>query len=280
MATKALFDTISSSLNKQITKSYSTSFSLGIQMLHPSIRDGIYAIYGFVRLADEIVDTFHGYDQEKLLQEFISDTKLAIQRGISLNPVLNDFQHAVNHYNIDWELIQCFFNSMETDLYQTDHNRGSYDTYILGSAQVVGLMCLHVFCKGNPVMYEKLKPGAMSLGAAFQKVNFLRDLKDDAQQLGRTYFPNLMNGILDDNAKKEIEIEIDQDFEHALKHIKMLPKEARFGVYTAYIYYKMLFEKIKNTPPASLVNQRVRIPNHHKIWLLMKSRTQISFNML
>ena len=244
MATKALYDSISTKLSKQITRKYSTSFSLGIQMLNPSIRPGIFAIYGFVRLADEIVDTFIGYDQKVLLEEFIEDTKKAIDRKISLNPVLNDFQKVVNDYHIEWELIQCFFDSMETDLYKNTHNQQSYEQYIMGSAQVVGLMCLRVFCKGKKEAYANLKEGAMSLGAAFQKVNFLRDFEADTQGLDRTYFPNLAFNTLTEEAKKEIELDIENDFRMALISIKQLPKEARFGVYTAYIYYFMLFEKI------------------------------------
>jgi phytoene synthase len=280
MATKALFDAISTKLSKQITRKYSTSFSLGIQMLHPSIRPGIYAIYGFVRFADEIVDTFIGYDQKVLLDEFIEDTQKAISRKISLNPVLNDFQKAVNDYNIEWELIQCFFDSMETDLYKNKHNQQSYEQYIMGSAQVVGLMCLRVFCKGKNEDYEKLKDGAMSLGAAFQKVNFLRDFEADTQGLDRIYFPNLTFNSLTDNAKKEIEADIEHDFKKALESIKQLPKEARFGVYTAYIYYFMLFEKIKGLPTHQLRAERVRIPNYQKMLLLVQSKTQTTFNLL
>lgn len=280
MATKALFDAISTKLSKQITRKYSTSFSLGIQMLHPSIRPGIYAIYGFVRFADEIVDTFIGYNQKVLLDEFIEDTKKAISRKISLNPVLNDFQKAVNDYNIEWGLIQCFFDSMETDLYKNKHNQQSYEQYIMGSAQVVGLMCLRVFCKGKNEDYEKLKDGAMSLGAAFQKVNFLRDFEADTKGLDRIYFPNLTFNSLTDNAKKEIEADIEHDFKKALESIKQLPKEARFGVYTAYIYYFMLFEKIKGLPTHQLRAERVRIPNYQKMLLLVQSKTQTTFNLL
>lgn len=280
MATKALYDQISSKLNKEITRQYSTSFSLGIKMLHPSIREGIYAIYGFVRLADEIVDTFHEYEQEQLLHEFIEDTRKAIDRRISMNPVLNNFQKAVNAYSIEWGLIQCFFDSMETDLHKNAHNQQSYDQYILGSAQVVGLMCLRVFCKGNLDQYEHFKEGAMSLGAAFQKVNFLRDIKADNEELGRIYFPNLTSGILDEAAKLEIEKDIQKDFDHALENIRLLPKESRFGVYTAYIYYFMLFEKIKGLPPSRLKEERVRIPNIQKLMLLVQSKTQTSFNLL
>lgn len=280
MATKALYDSISSKLSKQITRKYSTSFSLGIQMLHPTIRPGIYAIYGFVRLADEIVDTFTGYNQKVLLEEFVEDAKKAISRKISLNPVLNDFQKAVNDYHIEWELIQCFIDSMETDLHKKTHNQLSYEQYIMGSAQVVGLMCLRVFCKGKKESYDHLKEGAMSLGAAFQKVNFLRDFEADAQGLDRLYFPNLSFNTLTDNDKKEIEIDIENDFRNALESIKQLPKEARFGVYTAYIYYFMLFEKIKGLPTHQLKAERVRIPNYRKMMLLVQSKTQTAFNLL
>lgn len=280
MATKALYDDISYKLNRQITRRYSTSFSLGISMLNPSFRWAVYAIYGFVRLADEIVDTFHGYNQKELLEEFIDDTKKAIDRKISLNPVLNNFQKAVNQYHIEWDLIQCFFDSMETDLYEKEHNQQSYDQYILGSAQVVGLMCLRVFCNGNTWQYNNLKDGAMSLGAAFQKVNFLRDMKADADGLGRTYFPNLNFGEMDDNAKREIEADVEKDFAHALESIRQLPQSARFGVYTAYIYYNMLFEKIRSLPPSRLKEERVRIPNYRKILLLLQSRTQTALNLI
>jgi 15-cis-phytoene synthase len=280
MATKALYDSISTKLSKQITRKYSTSFSLGIQMLNPSIRPGIFAIYGFVRLADEIVDTFIGYDQKVLLEEFIEDTKKAIDRKISLNPVLNDFQKVVNDYHIEWQLIQCFFDSMETDLYKNTHNQQSYEQYIMGSAQVVGLMCLRVFCKGKKEAYANLKEGAMSLGAAFQKVNFLRDFEADTQGLDRTYFPNLAFNTLTEEAKKEIELDIENDFRMALISIKQLPKEARFGVYTAYIYYFMLFEKIKGLPTHQLREERVRIPNYRKMMLLVQSKTQITFNLI
>ena len=277
---KQLFDQISITTSKIVTKTYSTSFSLGIGCLHKKFHDAIYSIYGFVRLADEIVDSFHGYDKKELLVEFKAATYKSITQGISLNPILNSFQHVVNDYGIDLELIDCFLASMEMDLQETCHTSGSYDTYILGSAEVVGLMCLRVFTENDRAMYQELKPAAMKLGAAFQKVNFLRDMKNDYEVLGRTYFPAVDFTVFSEAEKKEIEHDIQQDFDSALKGIKALPRSSRFGVYVAYIYYKSLFNKIKSVSSSNILSQRIRIPNAQKIGLLAGSYVKHSFRMI
>jgi phytoene/squalene synthetase len=268
---KELFDHVSLKTSMLTTRSYSTSFSLGIFCLDKSIRPSIYSIYGFVRFADEIVDSFHGYNKGELLKRFADDTYLAISEGISLNPILNSFQKTVNEYSIPSALIDSFLKSMEMDLTDTDHSPSSYQEYILGSAEVVGLMCLKVFVNGDVNQYEKLKPSAMRLGAAFQKVNFLRDLKQDFSELGRSYFPNVDLNKFDESIKKEIEKEIDEDFQSALKGIKLLPLSSRFGVYVAYIYYQTLFKKIKNTAAERIMKSRIRIPNSKKASLLAYS---------
>ncbi|MCB0697121.1 MAG: phytoene/squalene synthase family protein [Chitinophagaceae bacterium] len=277
---KQLFDNISDTTSRITTKAYSNSFSLGILCLGKRLRQPIYNIYGFVRFADEIVDTFHDYDKEALLREFREDTVKAIERGISINPVLNSFQKVVHDYNIEWELIDCFLNSMEMDLDQSAHNRMSYDEYILGSAEVVGLMCLRVFTEGDETLYQKLKPAAMRLGAALQKVNFLRDIKDDYEALGRTYFPgvNMSNFSMQD--KLHIENEIEQDFNVALEGIKQLPDSSRFGVYVAFVYYKQLFLKIRSLPSHSIMQQRIRIPNYAKLALLFTSYFKHSLHLV
>lgn len=240
---KQLFDELSYSVSKMTTKKYSTSFSLGILALKPSIRSAIYAIYGYVRLADEIVDSFHGYDKEKLLKRFKIETEIALAEGISLNPMLQSFQETVHKYQIDKALIDQFLHSMEMDLQKIEYNSDLYDEYIHGSAEVVGLMCLQVFTDGDKEKYEELKPYAMKLGSAFQKINFLRDLKDDYQLLGRTYFPNIDMNVFNNQVKFEIEKEIEQEFEEALIGIKKLPASSLFGVYLAYKYYISLFRK-------------------------------------
>ncbi|MBS1687429.1 MAG: phytoene/squalene synthase family protein [Bacteroidetes bacterium] len=268
---KALFDKISVASSKIITRTYSTSFSIGIHCLSKRLHEPIYNIYGFVRLADEIVDSFHDYDKKVLLAEFRESTYQAIERRISLNPVLNSFQKVVHEYNIDQSLIDCFLDSMEMDLSMQGHSVESYSKYILGSAQVVGLMCLRVFTEGNDAMYHKLTPAAMKLGAAFQKVNFLRDLKDDNTLLGRIYFPGIDLVRFTENEKKKIEAEIDADFKEALEGIRQLPATARFGVYTAYVYYRELFNKIRITPPSGIMNKRIRIPDYQKMNLLAYS---------
>lgn len=274
---KKLFDELSYEVSKCTTKKYSTSFSLGILALKPTIRNGIYAIYGFVRLADEIVDSFHDYDKEKLLNRFKQDTYEAIETGISLNPILQSFQESVHQYQIDLPLIDQFLHSMEMDLKAVDYNSELYDEYIFGSAEVVGLMCLQVFTQGDKKMYEELKPYAQKLGSAFQKVNFLRDLQEDYQVLGRTYFPNIEMNVFDDACKIQIEQEIEMEFKEALIGIKKLPNCARFGVYLAYRYYLSLFRKIKNTRATHIMSERVRIPNSKKLLLTM--HTYVSYKI-
>lgn len=277
---KHLFDHISIASSILVTKTYSTSFSLGIRCLHKKYHHAIYSIYGFVRLADEIVDSFHGFDKNELLEEFKRATYKSISQGISLNPILNSFQLVVNEYAIDKELIDCFLASMEMDLQETSHSEGSYDTYILGSAEVVGLMCLRVFTENNENMYQQLKPGAMKLGAAFQKVNFLRDMKNDYEVLGRVYFPKVNFNVFSETDKKEIEKDIEHDFALALQAIKALPRSSRFGVYVAYIYYKSLFNKIKRLSSSCILSERIRIPNAKKIGLLAGSYVKHSLRMI
>lgn len=268
---KKLFDEVSYKVSRIVTEKYSTSFSLGILALKPTIRPAIYAIYGYVRLADEIVDSFHDYDKTTLLERFRNETNTALQEGISLNPILQSFQETVNRYKIDPSLIAQFLHSMEMDLYPIDYNSERYQEYILGSAEVVGLMCLQVFVEGDKATFEKLKPYAMQLGSAFQKVNFLRDLKADYQILGRTYFPNIQMHLFSPEIKHQIEAEIESEFKEALTGIKMLPASSRFGVYLAYRYYLSLFTKIKNTPAEKIMSQRIRIPNSQKLSLAMRS---------
>lgn len=277
---KELFDKVSSKCSKITTQSYSTSFSLGILCLGKGLRKDIYAIYGFVRFADEIVDSFHDYDKKKFLDAFIQDTFEAIENKLSLNPILNSFQDTVNRCHVDHELIHAFFRSMEMDLHQKSHDNASFKEYILGSAEVVGLMCLRVFCHGNADLYEYLKPHAMSLGAAFQKINFLRDLKADVVGLGRNYFPGIDIHQFNDQIKSAIETSIATDFQHALTGIRQLPRDSRFGVYVAYVYYLALFKKIKNTPPHDVLRSRIRIRNRHKATLLAYSYVKHQLNML
>lgn len=271
---KKLFDEVSYKVSKTITEKYSTSFSLGILALKPTIRPAIYAIYGYVRLADEIVDSFHDYDKEALLERFRADTWLALDEGISLNPILQSFQETVNKYDVDRKLIEQFLHSMEMDLQKIDYNSDLYKEYILGSAEVVGLMCLHVFVEGDKTAFESLKPFAMKLGSAFQKINFLRDIKEDYQILGRSYFPNIDMEVFDNVIKTQIENEIEVEFKEALIGIKKLPASSKFGVYLAYKYYISLFKKIKNTPADKILNQRVRIHNGQKLSLAMSSYVQ------
>ncbi|MEO6893981.1 MAG: phytoene/squalene synthase family protein [Ginsengibacter sp.] len=268
---KSTFDKLSVSISKQTTRTYSTSFSLGISFLKNSLHDAIYSIYGFVRLADEIVDSFSGYDQKRLLEKFTEETYEAIENKISVNPVLNAFQAAVNQYNIPIELIDTFLKSMEMDLQKVDYTEEKYKQYILGSAEVVGLMCLCVFTGEKPELYEELKPYAMKLGAAFQKVNFLRDMKDDYAILGRTYFPNVNMSDFSACVKSQIEQEIEQDFKTGLAGIKKLPASSKGGVYLAYVYYQSLFKKIKKLPAHRILNERIRINNGKKISLMINS---------
>ncbi|WP_294819116.1 phytoene/squalene synthase family protein [uncultured Flavobacterium sp.] len=268
---KKLFDELSLSVSRQATIKYSTSFSLGIKALSPSLRPAIYSIYGYVRLADEIVDSFHGYNRKRLLERLKSQTAEALEEGIALNPILNSFQQAVSFYGIGHELIRQFLHSMEMDLDPVNYDDALYEEYILGSAEVVGLMCLHVFVEGDKAAYERLRPYAMKLGAAFQKVNFLRDLNDDYQRLGRTYFPGIEVSIFNDEAKNKIEEDVEADFMAALEGIRLLPTSSRFGVYLAYRYYYGLFRKIKALPAKRIMTGRIRIPNGRKLGLMMAS---------
>jgi 15-cis-phytoene synthase len=257
--------------SKLITQHYSTSFTLGIKTLDKKFHPAIYAIYGFVRYADEIVDTFHHFDKASLLKRFKDDTYLAIEEKISLNPVLHSFQIVVNEFLIEKELIEAFLVSMEMDLSERDYNPESYHKYIYGSAEVVGLMCLRVFCEGDTNMYDRLKESARSLGAAFQKVNFLRDIKSDFKDRGRVYFPEVNFEYFSDQDKQSIEEDIQKDFDHALVGIKQLPKGAKLGVYLAFVYYKKLFKKIKRLTPSTIMNKRVRVTDNRKMILLVQS---------
>jgi phytoene/squalene synthetase len=268
---KELFDELSFQVSKATTEKYSTSFSLGIMSLNSKLRPAIYAIYGFVRLADEIVDSFHGYDKTTLLHRFKEQTWQALDEGISLNPILQSFQETVHKYKIERTLIDQFLRSMEMDLKPVLYNKKLYEEYILGSAEVVGLMCLQVFVEGDKKSFEKLKRYAMKLGSAFQKVNFLRDLKDDYQILGRWYFPNANLQIFDRHTKSCIEVEIESEFDEAFIGIRQLPVSSRYGVYLAYRYYVSLFRKIKFTPFHQLLQQRIRISNGQKFVLMMVS---------
>jgi phytoene/squalene synthetase len=277
---KELYDQVSMKCSRITTRSYSTSFSLGIRCLHRDLRDPICAIYGFVRFADEIVDTFHDFNKAELLERFKKEAYLAIEEKISLNPILNSFQNTVRKYNIDHELIDQFLYSMEMDLTERDYNQEMYETYIFGSAEVVGLMCLKVFCEGNQKEYEHLKPYAMKLGSAFQKINFLRDLRADYLGMGRTYFPNLEIQEFNEANKKLIEADIEADFQMGYEGIKKLPKGARFGVYLAYVYYYSLFDKIKKTPPVNVMSKRIRIKNRSKFSLLFYSYFRHRLNIL
>jgi 15-cis-phytoene synthase len=277
---KALYDNVSIRCSRLTTKAYSTSFSLGIFCLEKELRDPIYAIYGFVRFADEIVDTFHDFDKQSLLNRFRDDTYRSIEEKISLNPILNSFQHTVNQFGIERELIDQFLKSMEMDLLQKDYNEDGFKEYILGSAEVVGLMCLRVFAKGDSQMFDKLKPFAMSLGSAFQKINFLRDLNADFIGMGRSYFPEIDLKHFDEDSKKRIEQSILVDFAHAFQGIKQLPKASRFGVYVAYVYYYALFKKIRNTPSEMVLSRRIRIRNRHKARLLAYSFVKHQLNLI
>ena len=277
---KELFDTVSIQCSKLTTHAYSTSFSIGILCLAKHLRDPIYSIYGFVRFADEIVDSFHHYDKTSLLLGFKKETYAAIENRISLNPILNSFQHVVHRYQIDRALIDQFLKSMEMDLEEKTFSQDSYDQYILGSAEVVGLMCLKVFCESDSNLYEKLKPFAMSLGAAFQKINFLRDLKADQQELGRTYFPDLNVIRFNDARKKAIEEEIATDFAKGFEGIKKLPRSSRLGVYVAYLYYLALFKKIRNTPSEMIMKTRIRVKNRQKATLLAYSFVKHQLNRI
>ena len=278
---KSIFDNVSFDCSVKVTKAYSTSFSSAVKMLAPSIRQDIYNIYGFVRFADEIVDTFHDYDKEALFSQFENELSLALSQKISLNPILNSFQHTVNKYNIPMELIDAFMHSMKLDLHKSVYTtEEEYNQYIYGSADVVGLMCLKVFVNGNDEKYEELKHSAMRLGSAFQKVNFLRDLKADFEELSRTYFPNTDLSRLEEAAKQQIINEIQADFDAGFEGIQKLPIEAKFGVYTAYIYYKKLLSKLKKTPSVEIKNTRIRVPDYEKVGLLAKCYLNYRLNIL
>jgi len=277
---KNLFDELSFKISKETTKKYSTSFSLGILALSPTIRNPIYAIYGYVRLADEIVDSFHGFDKAKLLKRFRDETWQALEERISLNPIIHSFQEIIHQFNIDQNLIDQFLKSMEMDLQKIDYNSDLYKEYILGSAEVVGLMCLQIFVNGDKNQFEKLKPFAMKLGSAFQKVNFLRDMKDDFDILGRCYFPDLDISSFDNQVKLSIEKDIELEFREALEGIRRLPSSSRFGVYLAYRYYLSLFRKIKKSSATNIMCERIRISNGAKISLMMSSYVQYKTTLL
>lgn len=278
---KSIFDNVSFDCSVKVTKAYSTSFSSAVKMLAPSIRQDIYNIYGFVRFADEIVDTFHDYDKEILFTQFENDLALALSQKISLNPILNSFQHTVHKYNIPNELIGAFMKSMKLDLYKTKYTTvEEYNEYIYGSADVVGLMCLKVFVNGDIEKYDELKHSAMRLGSAFQKVNFLRDLKADFEDLSRTYFPNTDLSQLDEASKQQIIAEIEADFNAGFEGIKNLPIEAKFGVYTAYRYYKKLLKKLQKTPSLEIKNTRIRVSDYQKVQLLARCYVKYRLNII
>ena len=278
---KSIFDTVSRDCSKAVTNSYSTSFSLASKLLAPSIRQDVYNVYGFVRFADEIVDSFHNYDKETLLNDFEEDLKKAVRDKISLNPILNSFQETVHKFNIEEEFYMSFLRSMRLALYKSKYlTKEEYEDYIYGSADVVGLMCLKVFVKGDQQKFDDLKEDAMKLGSAFQKVNFLRDLKADLEDLNRSYFPNTNLQKLDENSKKRIIEEIELDFKAGLNGIQRLPVEAKLGVYTAYVYYLRLLHKLKKTPSLEIRNKRIRVPNYEKAGLMAKSYVTCRLNLL
>lgn len=275
-----LFKSSCNECSKLITQRYSTSFSLGIKAFELQYRKPIYNLYGFVRFADEIVDTFHGFNKEQLLEKFSSDTFEAINNGISLNPILQSFQETVNQYNIDHSHIRAFLDSMAMDLKSIEYDQQTLKRYIYGSAEVVGLMCLKVFCLGNQTQYDKLEPYAISLGSAFQKINFLRDLKDDFEDKGRVYFPGIDFNNFSVSDKREIEKDISKEFQHAYIGIKMLPKGVRLGVFLAYKYYLSLFQKIKKAAPEEILQKRFRVHDGKKMLLYTSSAIKYRLNIL
>ena len=278
---KSIFDTISFDCSRNVTKSYSTSFSAAVKMLAPKIRQDIYNIYGFVRFADEIVDTFHEYNKEALFEMFEKDLDSALENKISLNPILNSFQYTVHKYNIPQSMIAAFMKSMKLDLHKSEYKTyDEYNEYIYGSADVVGLMCLKVFVNGDSQKFDELEHAAMRLGSAFQKVNFLRDLKADFEDLNRTYFPNTDLSRLDEHSKNEIIKEIEADFHAGFEGIVKLPLEAKFGVYTAFIYYKKLLSKLKKTPSMEIKNTRIRVADYQKFGLLAKCYVNYRLNLI
>jgi phytoene synthase len=280
MNAQELFNLTTFECSRLITQRYSTSFTLGIKTLHKKFHFPIYAIYGFVRYADEIVDTFHEHNKEELLSRFKAETYQAIEEKISLNPVLHSFQIVVNEYNIHRELIEAFLKSMEMDLSESVYQQEGYEKYIYGSAEVVGLMCLKVFCEGNETQYQELETPAKRLGSAFQKVNFLRDIKSDYYERGRVYFPGVDFNDFEKSHKEKIEEDIQADFDAAYQGILDLPKGARLGVYLAYTYYLKLFAKIKNFPPSRILEERVRVADRKKLFLLLQSYVKHQFNVL
>jgi phytoene synthase len=278
---KSIFDNVSYECSRNVTKAYSTSFSSAVRMLAPSIRQDIYNIYGFVRFADEIVDSFHDYDKEQLFGQFKENLSLALKQKISLNPILNAFQHTVFKYEIPFELIDAFMKSMELDLTKkTYKSQQEFADYIYGSADVVGLMCLKVFVRGDDKKFDQLKSAAMRLGSGFQKVNFLRDLKTDFEDLSRTYFPGTDLNKLDETSKQAIIKEIEDDFRAGFEGILHLPIEAKFGVYTAYVYYRKLLSKLKKTPSQEIKNARIRVPDYEKIGLFARCYFTYKFNII
>ena len=278
---KNIFDEVSYSCSENVTKTYSTSFSLATRLLSENIRKDIYNIYGFVRFADEIVDSFHDYNKTELFNDFSDDLEKALANKIHLNPILNSFQHTFHKYNIDKDLVDSFMKSMRMDLTKKKYSTvEEYKEYIYGSADVVGLMCLKVFVQGNNILYMKLKKNAMRLGSAFQKVNFLRDLKADKEDLNRTYFPNTKFEKLSESEKNEIINDIEDDFKMGLEGIKELPLDAKFGVFMAYRYYNQLLKKLKKTPAKEIITRRIRVPNLKKIELLTRSYVKYQLNLL
>lgn len=275
-----LYNQVCQECSQHITKRYSTSFSMGIRVFDKQYRKPIYAIYGFVRFADEIVDTFHGYEKAGLLKRFRTETYQAIEEGISLNPVLHAFQQVVHQYGIERELIDAFLDSMEMDLHFHTYEDALYKQYIYGSAEVVGLMCLRVFCQGDDAMYQRLKAPACSLGSAFQKINFLRDMKSDYAERGRVYFPGVDFERFTEEDKAQIEADIKQDFDDALAGIVLLPKGVRLGVYLAYVYYINLFKKIRSAPATHVLQERIRVPDGKKMVLLFSSALRHRLNLL
>ena len=277
---KELFDRISKACSKNITITYSTSFSFSIKLLNKNLQEDIYGIYGYVRLGDEIVDTFHSYNKKDLIKQFRNETIYALENKISLNPILNNFQYVINKYNIPWILIDEFIQSMEFDLKKKEYDETQYKKYIKGSAENVGLMCLYVFCNNNIKLYNELEHHAISLGSAFQKINFLRDLNHDHLLLGRIYFPGVNISEFNNEDKKNIEIDISKDFNHGLEGIKRLPKSSQRGVYIAYIYYWHLFNKIKTIEASKILKERIRISNVKKIFLILRSYIDLFTNRL
>lgn len=276
----SLFSRVSLESSKKATKAYSTSFSLGIRALSPTVRDAIYALYGFVRLVDEVVDSFHGYDRERLFYSLRGETRLALDERISTNMILQSFQLVFHEYGIEREHVEQFFHSMEQDLTYTTYDRSQYDEYIKGSAEVVGLMCLKIFVRGNEQQYEELAPAAIRLGSAFQKVNFLRDVREDFHELGRSYFPGVNVAELDAESKRKIEADINEDLRIAYEGIIRLPRDTRFGVYLAYSYYRQLLKRIQRVSSSQILKQRIRIPDFQKAVVLVWSYTRHRLNIV